>query len=153
MPVEVTLSGAHEMRHVARLLREASRDMDRQLVQGIRRAAAPIGRQIKAGIPRYMPSGYAPTLAASTSTTVSVRRARLPGVRVRVRAKGKVDQRDVRSLNRGVLAHPVFGNRGTWVRQRVRAGFVDEPFRELRDKAVAEMAEVIGTVVNGIARG
>lgn len=143
MAVEVTVLGEEQLRRLAAKLREADRDFDRELVNGIRRAVSPIGRAIKAGIPSYMPSGYAPILAASARVSVSVRRTRLPGVRVVVKAMGNPRERDVASLDVGALRHPLFGNRHHWYLQKVRAGFATDEFNRQRGPAVEQMRRVV----------
>src|SRR5262245_46416102 len=111
------------MRRVADRMRRADRDLDRDLTAGIRRAVRPLGGEIKRAVPVYMPSGYAPVLAGSLQTTVSVRRVRSAGVSVKVYALGKVKHREVTALNWGTLSHPLWGDRKRWYRQRVKSGF------------------------------
>lgn len=150
--IEVTVTGQEEMRQTAARMRAADRTFDRQVVNGIRRSVAPLGAAIKAGVPNYMPSGYAPVLGPALSTTTSVRQVRGPGVSVRVSARGRAHKRDVASLDRGILAHKVFGRR-PWQRQRIRAGFVTDKFRAMRGPIVAETRRVIGDILERITRG
>jgi hypothetical protein len=150
--LEVTVTGQEEMRRTAARMRSADATFDRNLVNGIRRAVAPLGSAIKAGVPTYMPSGYAPVLGPALSTTTSVRQVRGPGVSVRVSAKGRTRKRDVRSLDLGILAHKLFGH-PPWFRQRIRAGFVTDKFRAMRGPIVAETRRVIEDILERITRG
>jgi len=149
--IELTVTGGAEIKRTAARMRAEDRNFDKNLVQGIRRAVTPLGSAIKAGVPTYMPSGYAPVLGPALSTTTSVRQVRSPGVSIRVSAQGKVDKRDVRSLNLGILAHKLFGH-PPWFRQRIRAGFVSDKFRALRGPIVSEVHRVVARALERIAR-
>lgn len=152
--LEVEVSGQAEMRRVAARMRHADRNLDRDLVNGIRRAIRPLGPAIKAAVPVYLPSGYAPVMAASLRANPSIRRTRGPGVSVKVYAVGKVENRAVRAINAGALRHPVFGRRrDPWVTQKVRSGFVTDPFQRMRGPVLAEMERVVHATVERIARG
>lgn len=151
--LQVTVTGQAEMRRVADRMRRADRQLDRDLTAGIRRAVRPLGGEIKRAVPVYMPSGYAPVLAGSIRATTSVRRVRNAGVSVKVYALGKVEHRDVASLDRGVLAHPLWGNRKHWYRQRVKSGVVTDQFQRMRDPILDEMERVVESHVERIAHG
>lgn len=150
--IELEVTGQAEIRRVAARMRAEDAAFDKNLVAGIRRAVAPLGTAIKAGVPNYMPSGYAPVLGAALSTTTSVRQVRGPGVSVRVSAKGRSRPRHVRALDAGLLRHKLFGNPNFWYSQRIRAGFVTDKFKAMRDPVVASMRQVIENVVERIAR-
>jgi hypothetical protein len=149
--IEIEIQGGAEIKRTAARMRAADRGFDREVVGAIRRGVAPLGRAIKAGVPAYMPSGYAPVLGGSLTTTTSVRQVRGPGVSVRVSAKGRSRKRDVRSLNLGVLAHKTFGHL-PWSRQHIRAGFVTDKFRALRGPIVTEVRRAVQDILERITR-
>lgn len=150
--IEVQIQGAAEIKRTAARMRAADATFDREVGKAIRKGVAPLGAAIKAGVPTYMPSGYAPVLGGSLTTTTSVRQVRGPGVSVRVSAKGRSRKRDVRSLNLGVLAHKTFGHL-PWRRQRIKAGFVTDKFREMRGPIVSEVRRAIEDILERITRG
>ena len=141
------------MRRVADRMRAAERQLDRDLTSGIRRAVRPLGGEIKKAVPAYLPSGYAPIMAAAVTSTPSVRRTRNAGVSVRVFARGREKLRYVRAINAGALRHPVFGHFKVWRVTSVKAGFVTEPFQRMRGPILDEMERVVTAHVERIAHG
>jgi hypothetical protein len=151
--VEITIRGAGELRRVAAQLRAEQKALQANIVRGARRAVRPLERAIRAEVPAHMPGGYTAVLAPALRITTSVRFASSPGIRIRVRAAGKVEDRDVASLDAGVLRHPLFGNRGHWYAQGIRAGFVSGPARALADDVYRELNQVAEDVRQRIERG
>lgn len=134
MALEVHLVGTPpaEIRRIAALMREQHRTRQRQINSEVRDAMRPFERAVVAAVPEYMPSGYEGTLARAVRVRTQIQRA---GIRLRVMAMGKSEQRDVAMLNKGVLAHKLFGRsvsrkgKSLWYRQQVPPGFVDNPAR------------------------
>lgn len=156
MPARVGVGSSAELRHVARLLRQAAaRDITREFRQGQRKAFRPLQAEIKAEAAATLPTrgGYAALMAKAVRVTVSVLPRGKAVITARVFARGKVEHRDVRAVNRGVLRHPVFGNRTNWTVTNVRPGFVDRPADRVADRVLDESAEALGRVLQRIARG
>lgn len=154
MPVGLGVSGGAELRYVAGQLRKAvARDLTLQLRKGQRRAFAPLEREIKAEAAATLPSAYAAVMSKAVKVSVSTKLRGGAVISARVYAKGKKEERDVRSINNGVLRHPLFGNRskGNWHNTRVRKGFVDRPADSLADRVLSESAEAVGKVLREIA--
>lgn len=153
MAIEVTIRGGAEFPRCAAQLREEAKALRRNVVAGARRAVTPLQRDIRAAAGR-LPSGYAPVMAGAVRVTTSVRLAGAsPGVRLRVRAKGKREDRDVAAVDAGTLRHPVFGNRSNWSAQRVRPDFVTGPWEAMKPRVADELGDVLDAVRERIERG
>lgn len=156
MVASVSMSSGVELRYVAGLLRKAAaRDLTRELRKGQRAAVRPLQKEIKTEALATLPKrgGYNATMskAVKVSTTTGTGRNAMT---VRVYARGKVENRDVVQVNRGILRHPVFG---VWRKKvpptRVRPGFVDRPVDKLADQILKESADAAERVLKSIARG
>lgn len=144
--------GTLRLRQVARLLREATPELRKEMSKGIRRPLRPFRKQLKANVVGSVPAQYAgvlaPALRASLMSNDMSSGGGL-GYTVVVYARGKAEDRDVRAVNAGVLRHKTWG-REPWHAQRVRGGFVDRAVDDLGrqvakevDKAVEAMARKI----------
>lgn len=157
--VDVRVSGGDEFARVARRLKYVdSPTLQREYQGGIRKAVAPLQKAVRADIPDYMPSGYAPALASDLRLRSTV--SGTTGVRITGRAAGRA----VRQLERGNLRHPVWGyvrfsralNRHTanpWVSQRIPPHFFTEPIRRGAGHIRAALVEVLEDVLRKIAKG
>jgi hypothetical protein len=129
-----------------RLIREGADDLRRELNKKINDAAQPAIDDVYRRLPDYMPDRYAEVLETDMRITISKTKT---GVRIRAPERGvrSVERRRLIRLNRGVLSHPLFGNRRHWFDQTdgVSPGFFDEPLQahvpEFRQAVVAAMAE------------
>jgi len=95
--------------------------------------------------------GYAAVMARAVKVSVTTGLGR-NALNARVYAVGKGEERDVRSVNSGVLRHPKFGHRSHWYTTRVRSGFVDRPVLVLSDRVLEECADAAQRVNESIAR-
>lgn len=154
MGLEVRISSP-DLLSVRRALKQVDdKGLGKQMSKGFRAATKKLPPEIRAEVPKAMPSGYAPVLSKSLSFRMSVRETRWTARLVyRIVGKGRKDQRDVRSLNRGTLRHPFFGNRQQWYAQKVRSGFVDRPVDRLAPDIAREMNAVIAYVAEQITKG
>lgn len=155
MGFEVRMSAPANLYSVRQALRQVGdAGLGKQMDAGFKAAVKPLGPEIIAEVPRAMPSGYAPVLSRSLSFRLASRTAKQSTeLRYRVYGDGQAERRDVPSLNRGRLRHPVYGRRRqAWVDQKVRPGFVDEPFRRLAPKVQKEMLAVLDSVTAQLKR-
>lgn len=152
MGLDVRVTGGAQLRDVQQRLRAlGDRGLGRQMGAALRAAAKPLKPAVVAEVPRAMPSGYAPTLSRSLRFRTAVKESRhSAGVTVRVYGDGRRERRDVPSLNRGTLRHPLYGNRARWFAQRLRPGFVDRPYQRLAPAVRREMQAVIDDVARQI---
>lgn len=150
--MEVRLTGGAQLHDVRRKLKDiGDKGLGKQMGKALREVTQPLRKEIRAEVPRAMPSGYAPTLSKSLQFRQSVRETRHTArVEFRVYAKGQREKRDVPALNRGRLRKPLFGNRSRWYDQKVRVGFVDRPVDRLGPDIKRQMNAVIDTIADQI---
>lgn len=155
MSVQVTVLGTGELdQKAAALLREAAR-LQRRVSTATKRAVDRVYRPVLVGmVPAFMPSGYAPELAADLKVSTSVRFAGAnPGVTAAVSAPtGGKHGREVTRLEGGLLSHPLFGNRKHWYRQRVRRGFASVPLKAIRPQIRREIDSEVSAVARDVER-
>lgn len=116
----------------------------RELRSELKDAAQPMGNAVRAHVGQYLPSGYAPIIAAGLTIipTTSLRGA-TAGLRLTGTAKGVRRRRHIGTIDRGILRHPVYGNPDAWVNQRVRPGFWRDPIIDEADEAREQIQQAI----------
>lgn len=140
------------LRAIAKQLKAVDdKTLTREFRKGIQRAARPLQTKVKAGVPQYLPSGYAQTLQKALALRTGVLQS---GVRITATGKGKRRPREVARMDAGVLRHPVFGRyRDPWVNQRVKPGFFRDPLRAGAPDVRKAIADVLDRVAAKIAAG
>lgn len=152
--IEVELRGTAELRRAAADLRAADKLLDRRIDRNVRGIGARFATDVRDGVPHYMPSGYSPTLAGAVKVATSIRRVgRGAGVKLRIWAAGKTDERDVRALNDGRLRHPLWGRRTHWYVTTVRPRFVDDPRDRLAERAHDELLAAVDEAAAVVTKG
>lgn len=131
--VEVRITGAEQIRALARRLAAADKGLGREMSRALNKALDPVGKAIDREAAKVAPSGYQATLARSLKHRRSLRStAREASVRLITNAKGKAENRDLPAIEAGNLRHPVYGRtrktkRGPkpnpWAVTSIRAGF------------------------------
>lgn len=149
MAFEVKMTGSADLYSVRRALKQVGatglgKDMDK----AFRKATKPLEPAIKSEALSAMPSGYGPVLSRSLAFRLASRTARQSTqLRFRVYADGQQERRDIPTINKGRLRHPVYGRRRQpWVTQQVRPGFVDRPVNRLVPQIRKEMLAVLDSV-------
>lgn len=148
----VRIQGTEDLQKVADALKEAAdKDLQREVSAAIRGEAKPLGIRVLRRGAQDMPhsGGLADRVSGMGRVGVSASlRGRVASVRVLLRNKGV----DLRSMDAGVVRHPVYGNRQAWVRQSVPVGAFTQAF-EAEAKAVADAAsKAAQKVVADVAR-
>lgn len=153
MVADVTLTGADGFLKLSKALKGAgSGAMRKELNKRLKAAAKPVIEQSRAEALRTLPQrgGYA-VLVARAPQRIQVRTgARTAGVRVIVAR----DKSSARRANRGLIRHPVFGNRDVWVDQQLAtSGWFDGPAQaalpEMREAAEKAMQSIVDDIVRG----
>lgn len=153
--LDLQVRGAAELRAAARQLRIE----DRQLRAGATRALERGVRKLRRTIPeaaKRLPSGYAPVIAGDVKVSTSVRLSgRDPRISVRVWAEGKPggSHRHLEDVDKGLLAHPLFGDRKHWYRQAVRPEFASGPFNDAKPAILDEIEKDWDAMVSRVERG
>lgn len=150
--MEVEVRPGPEWERFARALRQADKPLQREVRKAVNKAVKPAHKAIRAGIPRYMPSGYAPVLAKSLKLRTQ---QQTMGVRIVAAARGKVKPREIRRMEAGVLRAPSWpkGRRAKWKwhEQAIPRGFFTEPVNALADELRAEVGRAVRAVLEQVA--
>jgi hypothetical protein len=123
----------------------------RELHKNVKQAVRPLIPQARAAARSQLPKrgGLAKRVAGSPMRTkISTGRNRY-GVRIEVVAGGG---RGARRSNRGVIRHPVYGNRDRWVSQRVPDGWFDDTMRAATPAIRKNVEKAIEKTLNDIAK-
>lgn len=150
------VKGQAELRHVQGLITTSPQVMQAQMAAGMRVEIRKVQPEVKVEAGATLPQrgGYARVMAAAVKAATSVRQA---GNRISasadVSAKGRREDRDVATVNRGGLRHPLYGNRRHWFTTRVRPGFVTRVIDRTRDRIVDVVKDARDDAANRIVRG
>jgi hypothetical protein len=141
------VEAASELESIARHLRRAGETgLVRELTAAMRRGAAPVQDQIRAGLRPHLPDRYAATLDADLRIGVNVRTSeRNPGVSVTAQPRGS-GGRKLRRLDAGLLTHPVYGDREVWRTQHVEPGWFTAPAAAAAPQVRAELERALEDV-------
>ena len=158
MALSGSVKGRVELRQViTQLAIEAPAQMEKDLLAGTRKAvsSAVVKKDVQASAVAKLPkrNGYAALLAKSVKVESRVTGGKTVRANIKVTASGKKENRDLPSLNRGILRAPLFGNRRHWHVQRVAKGLVDEPIDLARDRVVENAQEAADAYVRAVGRG
>lgn len=147
MPVDLSIEGADGLARVAKALRQVGdKELQRELYAGLNRATKPLKESARESAEATLPraGGLGKRVAKSRMAT----RRRASGANPGVRITSKSDSR----IDRGVLRHPVFGNRDVWVAQQVPSGWFTKPMEAGADVVRRELVQVINDVADKLER-
>lgn len=150
--MDLRIEGAEQLDRLSRELRAVgNKDLRRDLYRGIQRATKPLKERAKDAARSKLPKrgGLNEFVAASKFAT----KTRGSGANVGVRITAAKAGHDVRSIDRGRLRHPVFGNRSVWVNQSVEPGWFSETIDDGAPVVRGELIEVIRDVARRLSRG
>lgn len=139
---------AGELEQIGRRLREmGGGELKKALLRGIRETNKPTIAAVRANARSTLPrrGGLAELVAKSKIGT----RTRLTGQHVGVEIKG-TGKIDVAEINRGVVRHPVFGNKKVWAQQKVPAGWFTKPVTDDLPRIHASLERVMAEVARKI---
>lgn len=145
MALEVQIKGAATLGQVAAQIRaEGRKDLSRQMGRALERAAEPVKRAITEEADKVMPSGYRELLTGSLKHRMSRRNGgQQAQVIIRTYADGKKERRDVISLEKGQLRHPLFGRKKVWYVTSITPGFHARGVEGAADGASDAMIQVV----------
>jgi hypothetical protein len=148
---DLEIRGGEDFQKFANALREAAdKELNKAVGKALREVAKPMGeRVVRAGADRMPRRGGMAALVSAARVGVRFSKGRNPGVQLQLSDKSK---HDLRSLDRGILRHPVFGDRQVWRSQKVPAdAFSDEFAKEAPDAAQAAL-KAMQKVADDISR-
>lgn len=153
---DISVEGVEGFVRLSKALKAAGeKELRRELHTAMRRTARPLVPLVRASARANLPQrGGLAAQVAKEPVRVKVATGRTPGVHVVVGRKGG----GARATNRGVVSHPVFGDRSQWVTQEVpqAARWFDDVMeaqapvvRHNLDVALAAMADEVVRRVGG----
>jgi hypothetical protein len=146
---------AAELESVAReLRRQADGELFRELTSAMRRGVESAQDAVRTGLdPRHPKHYFAGTLVPDLDLKVSVSTTgREPGVSLVAIGRTGQGKRALRRLDRGVLAHPLAGDRERWFRQDVEPGFFTGPAEAAEPQVLRELETALGRVADAADR-
>lgn len=148
MVAELRVEGADKFGKLAKELKQlGDKDLRKELYSGIARAVRPLSREVKKGTPKFLPRRYALELSKSLRIQTKKRPFRDPGITLKAVSKtSRGKGRDLASLNRGRLRHPLYGNRRYWYDQEVTPNWWTDPLLEGVDEVRKELVNVIDEI-------
>jgi hypothetical protein len=137
------VTGASAIRDLSRDLKAAGSNLRKAIPKGMRKAARPLVRDIRAEARSSLPqrgglAGYVASSGIRVSTTAG-------GVTVVGKRSKGGGLSDLEAINAGTVRHPTYGRR-PWAAQGVRAGFWDRPVERNEPAVVREMNGVIDEI-------
>ena len=131
-----------------RLRRAGEEDLARELGAAMRRAVRPVPGDIRDGLKPKLPDRYAEVLDAELDIRVVSRNSGGDAVvSVTATTRGAAERRRIRRLDRGTLAHPLFGDRGHWYNQAVTPGWFTGPAED----AAPQVREALQQALRDVA--
>lgn len=129
------------------LLKSADKKVAAGMRKGLRNVAQPLGDTVGLEGAAKMPhagglSGY---LATNARPTVS-----LTGKDILIRLQDKRGGIALKAMDRGMLRHPLYGLRSTWVLQSVPESAWTDPFVAHKDQAVEAVRVEVQKVLNNL---
>jgi hypothetical protein len=148
--VGLEIEGADKVREVARALKlHGDKELTRAVYRRLNRTVKPLGLAVKASLGSYLPTRYALELARTLK--VSSRRRVTKNPALYLVGAGK-PERDLASLNRGRLRHPLFGMRGHWFDQTVRRDWWTDPLMEASPLVRRELEAALDDAADELVR-
>lgn len=148
--MDLTVTGAEELYAVGKRLRGADKALRKELLKGIRGAAKPLNVAARSNALAVLPKrGGLNRLVARSRMSIQTKTAR-NSVGVRLKA---TNTHDIRSMDRGRLRHPVWGNRERWVNQAIKPGWYTDPLKEGRPVVQPKIIEAMRHTAAQIEKG
>ena len=148
------VTGQARLAQIEARLVSAGENLSRQDAEALKRVAPDIARAIRAEAGTHMPKtgGYAATLMRDLAFDAVITIGK--GMNITIFAKGRHRRRDLPAKERGVLRHPLFGNREHWYANRrgVKRGFVADGARRSEPLVVKAIKRARDKVARDIVR-
>lgn len=149
--MRLNVRGAEELDKVARVLTEKgnSAALKRRMSKALRAGADPIKREQAENLASRLPKrgGAAATIGGESRITV-----RTSYTKATVDIVDSWKGHSMPAIDRGVLRHPVFGNRKRWSNTKVPRGLLTKPFLRHRRTVRLAMLREMNALAEEIAR-
>jgi hypothetical protein len=135
-----------------RLRKTGAGELRKELLRGFRRELKPAIPLVRASAREHLP--HAGGLAEQVAKSSFGVRTQLTGnsVGVRIRGTGKKGSRGLRAMNEGRLRKPLFGDRGHWYEQSIRAGWFSDPLEARHPQYLNSVQGVMRDVAKKIGK-
>lgn len=152
---DFTITGAEELEKLGRRLKAAGGGggLRRELLARIRRETKPLITEIPMRAIDTLPEAGGLSERVASATYASRTRMTGNSVGVQIRAVGAPGARGLGRLNRGMLRHPLFGDRSSWFDQQIRPGFFSGPIEERKPRIHRGIKAAMDDTAEKIARG
>lgn len=150
--MDIKVTGADNFQDLAKALKEAGRkDLQKELYAGINRAVKPLTADVKDAVGDYVPNRGGAADAVQAEFKVKTRR-RAAGRNPAIFLLGTAGKRDVSSLNRGRLRHPLYGNRRRWYNTAIKPGFWTITLEGGAERVRIELVQALDNVAVKVGR-
>lgn len=139
-----------DLSRLAKNLKEAGAgDLRKDALAAIRKGAGKVIPDIRSATSRLPQSGGLAGLVAGQKFAVRTSLA-LGGGSVKIVGQG---MKELGDLDRGILRHPVYGDRSNWVVQSVEPGFFTDPIKAALPEIANDIKDAVDDVSRQIVRG
>jgi hypothetical protein len=150
MPANFEIRGSRQLKALGLRLKDASVDgkLRRDMLAGIRAAASEAIPDVRESARSTLPRrGGLAERVAEQPYVVRTSLVGKSGGRVSIQGKG---MKELRDIDAGRVRHPVYGNRGVWVQQKVTPGFFSTPIKKKAPKVRARISFVMAETARRI---
>lgn len=155
MAVDLQVEGALKLAELSKLLKQAPKDVAREVSRALGKAAAKAKQEPLARTEEFLPKGGG--LAKRVSRSKLKHRVRKgDNPKVTIQAQGShTTLRDPLRADKGRLAHPVFGmaySRNPWQLQDIKRGWFTEPLEDSKELFQQDLILAIDDYITKIER-
>jgi hypothetical protein len=154
--VEVRITGANQLRALARDLKEAggpARGLRRELLAAMRLAGKPLVDAAKESARAHLPRKGGLNTWVADGSKIAVRNRVAATNTVGMRIVATKGNHDLEDMDTGSIRHPVFGHRTTWVSQDVYQGWFTKPLNAALPMVQAEVLMAMDIIGRRIEKG
>lgn len=142
----IEIRGGEQFKELARRCRVAEGELPREITEALVRSAPPLERAATRSAASNLPhrGGLAAIVASAGMST----QRRANGIRIVARGITQL-----KLTNEGKVRHPVYGNPGTWVGQRIpkARGWFDKPMQDGDPGVRRELVKALDQIARKIA--
>ena len=154
--VEVRVTGAEQLRALARDLKEAggpARGLRRELLAAMRLAGKPLVEATKVSARDHLPKHGGLNVWVADGAKIAVRNRVAATNTVGMRIVATKGNHDLEDMDSGSIRHPVYGNRTKWVAQNVYQGWFTKPLNAALPMVQAEVLMAMNIIGRRIEKG
>lgn len=152
MANNIDIRNAEQFSRFGKALKQAGEtDLRKELTAGIRKGAKPLVPKAKAAARAKLPkAGGLNDLVAKEPYRIAVKTGRTPGVSIVVGKK----RGGAQATNRGVVRHPVYGNKSVYVNQPVpqAEGWFDDEMTKEAPSVLPDIEQAVQRVIDEVVR-